>query len=267
MKTRAITGFFFIAVLIAAVLLGPYAFIPFFTVIGACSVYEFYKMVQTAETKPLFISGILSALVCLTLLGIVLLGLLPEKSLLWIFSVSFVLYIAALFRKSTAAVQDLAYTIFGILYAAIPFGVFICLGFISGSYDPYIPLGFLILLWTNDTGAYLAGKSFGKRKLFERISPNKTWEGFIGGLILAVVVSLNLGRYFESLLSWQWFTMAIIIGSFGTLGDLVESMIKRNTGVKDSGNILPGHGGLLDRFDGLLMAAPLVYIYLKIFVF
>lgn len=267
MKTRAITGFFFIAVLIAAVLLGAYAFISFFAIVGVYSVYEFYKMVQSEQTRPLLTTGILSAVVGLTLLGAVLLGFIDERSLLWLFSVVFVLYIAALFRKTSSAIQDISYTLFGMIYAALPFGIFISLGFVNGDYNPYIPLGFLILLWTNDTGAYLAGKSFGRRKLFERISPNKTWEGFVGGVVLAVVVSLNLARYFESLQTWQWLTMAIIIGTFGTLGDLVESMLKRNTGVKDSGNILPGHGGLLDRFDGLLMAAPLVYLFLKFFVF
>ncbi|WDF68791.1 phosphatidate cytidylyltransferase [Sphingobacterium oryzagri] len=267
MKTRAITGFFFIAVLIAVVLFGPYAFIPFFTLVGVYSVYEFYEMVQSGQTKPLWAIGIFSALLGLCLLSLVLLDMLATENLLWIFAFAFVLYIAALFRKTVSVIHDIAYTLFGLLYVAIPFGLFICLGFVSGTYDPYIPLGFLILLWTNDTGAYLAGKSFGRRKLFERISPNKTWEGFIGGLVLAVAVSLNLARYFDSLVSWQWLTMAIIIGSFGTLGDLVESMLKRNTGVKDSGKLLPGHGGLLDRFDGLLMAAPLVYLFLKFFVF
>jgi len=118
------------------------------------------------------------------------------------------------------------------------------------------------MLWANDTGAYLSGRSFGKHKLFERISPNKTWEGFIGGILLAVVIALNLEHYFGALSKWEWVTMAVIIGVFGTLGDLVESMLKRSLGVKDSGNILPGHGGLLDRFDGLLMAAPLVFFFL-----
>jgi phosphatidate cytidylyltransferase len=140
----------------------------------------------------------------------------------------------------------------------------VALGFIQGSFNPYIPLGFLIILWSNDTGAYLAGKSFGKHKLFERISPNKTWEGFVGGLILALFVGFNLAQYFGGLERWQWAVMAVIIAVFGTLGDLVESMLKRTLGVKDSGNILPGHGGLMDRFDGLLLAAPLVFLFLLV---
>ncbi|MNY33104.1 Phosphatidate cytidylyltransferase [compost metagenome] len=120
----------------------------------------------------------------------------------------------------------------------------------------------MILLWTSDTGAYLAGRSLGKHKLFERISPKKTWEGFIGGIVLAVLVSLCLAHYFETIPQWQWIIVAMIIAVFGTLGDLVESMLKRSLNVKDSGHILPGHGGLLDRFDGLLIAGPLVYLFL-----
>lgn len=266
MKTRAITGFFFIAVLIGAVLAGPYAFLPFFALIGACSVYEFYKMVHNDQTKPFFFIGSFSALVALIILSLVLLGYMPNGSLVGLVTIIFLLYLSALFRPSASPIQDISYSLFGLTYAALPFGIFMAIGFVEGTYNAYIPLGFLILLWTNDTGAYLAGRSFGRRKLFERISPNKTWEGFFGGVLLAVAVSWNLAHYFQTLTSLQWMCVALIIGVFGTLGDLVESMLKRNCGVKDSGSILPGHGGLLDRFDGLLMAAPLVYIFLKFIV-
>ncbi|WP_437919428.1 phosphatidate cytidylyltransferase [Sphingobacterium sp. LRF_L2] len=267
MRTRAITGFFFIAVLIGAVLFGAYSFLTFFSIIGTASVYEFYKMVQAKDKKPLIFLGTAAACFALVLWSLVILGIIGEKNLLWVLVMILFIYIAALFRKRSLPIEDISYSLFGIIYAAVPFGIFMSLGFINGIYNAYIPLGFLILLWTNDTGAYLAGRSFGRRKLFERISPNKTWEGFIGGVLLAVVVALNLAQYFGSLLGWQWVCMAFIIGIFGTCGDLVESMLKRNLGVKDSGNLLPGHGGLLDRFDGLLMAAPLVYMLLKFVVF
>lgn len=263
MKTRAITGFFFIVVLIGAVLLGSYAFVPFFSLVAACCVYEFYRMVHTEHTKPLVGLGVAVAALGLSLLGAVLLGFLPPAILALGIMAVLLLYIAALFRKTAHPIQDVAYSLFGIIYAAIPFMFFMALGFVADSYEAYIPLGFLILLWTNDTGAYLAGRSMGRRKLFERISPNKTWEGFIGGVLLAVVAAVILSHYFGILPLWCWVGMALIVGIFGTLGDLVESMLKRNLGVKDSGNILPGHGGLLDRFDGLLMAAPFVYLFLR----
>jgi len=263
MKTRAITGFFFIVILIGAVLLGPYVFVSLFSLIATCCVYEFYRMVHTENTQPLLFIGVGVAAVGLALVGSTLLYLLPYSVLPFGIVAVLLLYIAALFRKTAHPVQDVAYSIFGLMYAAVPFIFFMELGFLENTYNAYVPLGFLILLWTNDTGAYLAGKSLGRRKLFERISPNKTWEGFIGGVLMAVITGIILSRYFGVFPLWNWVCMALIIGIFGTFGDLVESMLKRNIGVKDSGNILPGHGGLLDRFDGLLMAAPLVYLFLK----
>src|SRR5690606_3819133 len=141
---------------------------------------------------------------------------------------------------------------------------FFALGFLDGEYNHRLPLGFMLILWGNDTGAYLVGKFLGKRRLFERISPKKTWEGLIGGILFALITSLILASVFAVLSSWQWVGMAVLISIFGTFGDLVESMLKRSQQVKDSGTLLPGHGGLLDRFDGLLLAAPMVFALLKI---
>ncbi|PRD46457.1 phosphatidate cytidylyltransferase [Sphingobacterium haloxyli] len=263
MKTRAITGFFFIAVLIGAVLLGPYVFVSLFSLIATYCVYEFYRMVHTQHTQPLVFLGVGVTALGLVLVDMVLLDLLPYAILPLGVTAVLLLYIAALFRKTVHPMQDVAYSLFGLIYAAIPFVFFMSLGFVNGIYNAYIPLGFLILLWTNDTGAYLAGRSIGRRKLFERISPNKTWEGFFGGAVFAALAGFVLSHYFAILPMWCWVCMGLIIAIFGTLGDLVESMLKRNVGVKDSGNLLPGHGGLLDRFDGLLVAAPLVYLFLK----
>lgn len=262
MLTRAITGFFFIAVLIGAHLLGPFVFVSFFALIGVWCLYEFFGIVRSDAVKPMVLLGLLAMAVLGTLIGLHCLGLIPFIKV-WLFVPFFsALFIYALFQKRSTPFSDIGYTILGIVYAGIPFLFFVALGFVKGSFNYYIPLGFLLILWSNDTGAYLAGRSFGKRKLFERISPNKTWEGFIGGVVLAVAVAFNLEQYFGSLSKWEWASMALIISVFGTLGDLVESMLKRSLGVKDSGNILPGHGGLLDRFDGLLMAAPLVFLFL-----
>lgn len=263
MKTRAITGFFFIIVLVGAVLIGSQSFIPFFSLIALVALSEFYKIVKTESVTPLNRLGIAIAVLQLVIIGLYLFDYIAIKHLLIPLLGLFSVYITALYRKTVNPIQDIAMTITGILYTVFPFICFIFLGFIDGTYNPHLPLGFLILLWTNDTGAYLSGKSFGRRKLFERISPNKTWEGFIGGIILAAVVALNLARYFNTLTTWQWLCVGLIVAVFGTLGDLVESMLKRNYGVKDSGNILPGHGGVLDRFDGLLIAAPLVYVFLN----
>lgn len=262
MLTRAITGLFFIVVLIGALLLGEVVFVTFFSLVGLGALYEFYGIVKSEENNPNSLIGLIAGGALAVLIGLHCLGYIPFSKV-WLFIPLFSLvFILSLFQKSKQPFNDIGYTLVGIIYACIPFLFFVALGFISGTFNHYIPLGFLIILWANDTGAYLSGRSFGKRKLFERISPNKTWEGFIGGVLFAMLIALNLEQYFGSLQKWEWVTVAAIIGVFGTLGDLVESMLKRSLGVKDSGSILPGHGGLLDRFDGLLIAAPLVFLFL-----
>jgi phosphatidate cytidylyltransferase len=133
---------------------------------------------------------------------------------------------------------------------------------LSGPYHYGVVLGFLVILWLNDTGAYFVGSLIGKHKLFERISPGKTWEGSAGGAFFAVLTAWGISFIFKQLDGMQWMILAILIVISGTLGDLVESMLKRSLGIKDSGTILPGHGGLLDRFDAVLLSAPFVFVYL-----
>lgn len=262
MLQRAITGFFFIVILVGVTLLGQEVFIVFYTLLGLGCLWECYTLFRREEVRPLHYWGLLTALVLGVLLGLHCVGLIPFARLWLIIPFLSAVYFIVLFQRRVKPFDDIAYTNLGLGYAYLPFLFFVALGFIHGAFNPYIPLGFLIILWSNDTGAYLSGKSFGRRKLFERISPNKTWEGFLGGVLLALLVAINLEQYFGGLEKWQWASVALIIGIFGTLGDLVESMLKRSLGVKDSGNILPGHGGLMDRFDGLLLAAPLVFLFL-----
>jgi phosphatidate cytidylyltransferase len=123
------------------------------------------------------------------------------------------------------------------------------------------------MLWANDTGAYIFGVKFGKKRLFERHSPKKSWEGFFGGVATSIAVAYILAQYFTSYSLLNWVTMATLISCFGTMGDLVESMFKRSIEIKDSGKILPGHGGLLDRFDGLLLSAPVVFVYIYLITY
>jgi phosphatidate cytidylyltransferase len=147
----------------------------------------------------------------------------------------------------------------------VPFSFFHALAFVNGHFNFHFPLAFLLMLWTNDTGAYLSGRFLGRTKLFERHSPKKTWEGFIGGALLTIGTATLLSHYFSDVHWRQWASMAVYISLVGTFGDLVESMFKRSINIKDSGGILPGHGGLLDRFDGLLLSAPLVFAFLYLF--
>jgi phosphatidate cytidylyltransferase len=135
----------------------------------------------------------------------------------------------------------------------------------SLSFSPGIVIGFFFLIWANDSGAYLAGVSFGRHKLFERISPKKTWEGFIGGFVLALFVSWFLSGWLGVIGKYEWAIVSVIISIAGTFGDLLESMLKRSLDVKDSGSFLPGHGGFLDRFDSTIISFPLVYLFISLF--
>ena len=135
----------------------------------------------------------------------------------------------------------------------------------KGFYDPSIILGCFILIWVNDSFAYIVGKSFGKQKLFYSISPHKTVEGFLGGLLFCCISASIVSRYIdETLTTPNWLIIAIIVSVFGTLGDLIESKLKRESNVKDSGKIIPGHGGILDRLDSIIFASPYIYLYLKL---
>jgi len=265
MRTRAITGLFFVIVVLASIVFNAYLFTGFFLVLSACCLYEFYRIVGDANGKPNALLGLLFGVLAFGVYGGYQLGDLSPNCLLLVIPLAALVWIVPLYQKD----QDnpftgIAYTFLGVIYIVLPFVSFLSLGFLTGAYNYRLPLGFMLILWGNDTGAYLMGRFFGRRRLFERISPKKTWEGLIGGILLALVVSSVLALYYPVISVWQWVGMALLISVFGTFGDLVESMLKRSRQVKDSGSILPGHGGLLDRFDGLLLAAPVVFVWLKL---
>jgi phosphatidate cytidylyltransferase len=273
MKTRAITGFIFVIVMIGSLLLGQYVFGAFYLVLGAFALYEFYSLVGQNTAQPDVPAGLINGLLLFSGFALlilsdnmtlpVLLGYKATHSLLLLLPLtSAAVFIRQLFRRYDRPFNNIAYTYLGIVLVIVPFTFFYALAYLKGGFNFHYPLAFLVLLWANDTGAYLVGRRFGKTKLFERHSPQKTWEGFIGGIAISVVAALVIGHFYADLLWNQWASVAILISCFGTLGDLVESMFKRSINVKDSGGILPGHGGLLDRFDGLLLAAPVVYVYL-----
>ena len=264
MKTRAITGFFFVAVMLASVFFGAYAFTAFFLILSVLSLEEFYKLVRTEEVKPQSLLGLLLAV---SLYIPVALYFLKDEPLLYVLicvPLAVLIIVYELFRNKSKPFHNIAYTIFGVLFAFLPFCFFYGMAFNDGEYSSHYPLAFLILLWSSDTGAYLAGTSMGKHKLFERHSPKKTWEGFGGGLFTSLLAAGIISIYFKELSIQHWLAISAIIVVAGTLGDLSESMLKRSLSAKDSGSLLPGHGGLLDRFDGLLLAAPLVFVYLQL---
>ncbi|QJD96344.1 phosphatidate cytidylyltransferase [Mucilaginibacter robiniae] len=272
MKTRAITGLFFIAVMLGSFFAGHYVFAAFYLLLSLLCLQEFYKLVKQAGINPNVGAGILNA--GLLYVAFALLSYssdptnvgftFPVNKLVFLLPVTMGSILALeLFKEQPNPFTHIAYTFWGIIFAVVPFCFFHALAYVGHSgFNFHIPLAFMLMLWANDTGAYLTGRWLGRTKLFERHSPKKTWEGFIGGVLISAVVAFIISRYYPEM-SWRnWVSMAIIIGVVGTTGDLVESMFKRSINIKDSGGILPGHGGLLDRFDGLLLACPVVFAYL-----
>ncbi len=265
MKTRAITGFFFVIVMLASVLSGAAPFLLFFFLLSIFSLLEFYKIVQTDDVKPNIIGGLLLTAALFIPVILHFLADRPFSDILVAIPFSFLICFAELYRKGKKPFHSVAYTFFGLVMVIVPFIFYTSMAFMGGDYNAHISMSFLILLWSSDTGAYLAGRALGKNKLFERHSPKKTWEGLFGGLVLSLLAAFIIGLYFRELPLYLWALCSVIIVLCGTAGDLFESMLKRSMDIKDSGSILPGHGGLLDRFDGLLMSAPLVYVVLHYF--
>lgn len=255
--------------MLASVLLGGTVFTLFYLVLSLLSLSEFYKLVKKAEVKPHLLLGYLAGLFLFGGLAARQFFNLDSKYLLLIIPAIFGVFIAELYRKEKNPFTNIGYTFLGLILVMIPFSFYYALGFIKDSevYNFHFPLAFMLMLWASDTGAYLFGRKLGKNKLFERHSPKKTWEGFAGGVFVSVLVGLIVSFFFKEVNGFVWAGMAVLIVCFGTIGDLVESMLKRSLDVKDSGTLLPGHGGLLDRFDGLLIAAPIVFAYLYLVLY
>lgn len=264
MKTRAITAFFFTIVMLGSIFLGSYAFTGFYLILSIVALLEFYKLVKMGGIRPHRNIGVLVATILFLITAAYHFLQFETKFLLLVVPLIFSVFISELYKKSKIPFANISYTFVGFIYVTIPFCFFYSLGFLADilTYDYHLPLAFLLMLWANDTGAYLFGVKFGKRRLFERHSPKKSWEGFFGGMLTSIAVSFGIFKLFPEMNFPTWAGMAILISCFGTLGDLVESMLKRSLDAKDSGSFLPGHGGFLDRFDGLLIAAPVVYVYL-----
>jgi len=179
------------------------------------------------------------------------------------------LLVAELYAKQKDPINNWAYTMLSQMYIALPFSLLNVLAFTARpdgqvAFNTLLPLSVFVFLWLNDTGAYCVGSLLGRHKLFPRISPAKSWEGSIGGAVVVLAAAYAIGYYIDGLMltPWQWLGLGLVVAVFGTWGDLVESLFKRTLGIKDSGNILPGHGGMLDRFDSSLLAIPAAVVYL-----
>jgi len=271
--TRALTGLVFVITIAGS---AYFDFNIFSFIVGLYAVLamrEFYKLISTEEAKPLIILGIIVGLCIyiITFLNVkcVILKKHAEIFYVSVFVLSMFVFLIELYRHSSLPFLNIAYTFFGVIYIAIPFSMLISFSAFEKEYNAvsYQVLGYFLILWSYDTFAYLTGMKFGKHRLFERISPKKSWEGVIGGALFAFLSAYLMSAFFSPYSLSHWCIIALIIIIFGTFGDLVESMLKRSLNMKDSGTILPGHGGILDRFDAVFISAPFVFLYLEISVF
>jgi phosphatidate cytidylyltransferase len=256
--------------------LHPVSFFLTGLVLLAGSQYEYYLMIRNTGVRPQMVPGIITGITAYVLSTLIASGVIPKNSFLVLIPMILIIMVVELYRKQEKPFDSLAHTFFSVLYIAIPFSMFPFSAFSrtgldsllpheSISFSPGIIVGFFILLWANDTGAYLTGISFGRHRLMERISPKKTWEGFVGGTVIAAVVAWLLSGWLGVVGRSSWIIISLIISIAGTYGDLAESMFKRSLGVKDSGTIMPGHGGFLDRFDSTFTSFPLVFLFILLF--
>ncbi|CCY03376.1 phosphatidate cytidylyltransferase [Prevotella sp. CAG:924] len=272
---RSITGVLFVAIMVAG-FLSPRAMVFLFALITGLTLWEYTGLVNGLDNVQVnrFISTVAGVYFFLAVAGWRT-GIVNNFVVMVPYLLTIVyLFISELYTKNKNAINDWAYTMLGQMYIALPFSMINILAFEmapdqSGvSYDTMLPLSVFIFLWVNDSGAYLTGSLLGRHKLFPRISPGKTWEGSIGGGILVIAVAallgylVNRGVDVPRLSIPGWMGLGLVIAVVGTWGDLVESLFKRTLGIKDSGNILPGHGGMMDRFDSSLMAIPAAVLYL-----
>lgn len=273
---RSITGVIFVAAVVTC-FLRPEAMILLFALITGLTVWEYTGIVNNIEnvTVNRFLATVAGVYLFFGVAGFCS-GIVPSAVFIPYLLTVVYMFISELYTKAPNPINNWAYTMLSQMYIALPLSMLNVLAFRGTAdgvvYTSLLPLSVFIFLWTNDTGAYLSGSLFGKHKLFPRVSPGKSWEGSIGGGILVIVVAALIGMYENSdmhtanaevsLSVVQWIGMGLVVVFFGTWGDLVESLFKRTIGIKDSGNILPGHGGMLDRFDSSLMAIPAAVIYL-----
>lgn len=272
---RTITGAFIVIFVLGGLWLHPISFFIVGAVMLAGTQKEYYTMVRSTGIRPQVITGIITGFLVYFISTLVAMKVIPRESYLILIPIMSVIMVVELYRKTDKPFDSLAHTFFSILYTAIPFSMFPYSAFSRTGLQPLIPfngwefspgilIGFFLLLWANDTGAYLVGSAIGKHRLMERISPKKSWEGFFGGMLLTLVVARLLSDVLGVVDLKGWIIIAVIISVAGTFGDLIESMLKRSVGFKDSGSIMPGHGGFLDRFDSVVIAFPLVYLYIAL---
>jgi phosphatidate cytidylyltransferase len=265
--TRTAVGGVYILLILLGILGGRFSFLAVFGIITGMGLFEFYRMVEKNTSHAIskifnIASGMLIFFGVFLFLEEIALHALPVLVLLYLL----ILFMSGVFLPRNDIFHAIIYSVFGQMYVTMPLSLLMFVSYQFGStvegYHYALVMALFVLIWVNDTGAYLVGSLFGKHSLNKRISPKKSVEGFIGGIVFTILASFVLFQFYSEYPLVFWIGFAAVIALFGTLGDLFESLIKRTYAVKDAGQIMPGHGGILDRIDSLLIAVPAVYLYL-----
>lgn len=262
---RTLSGIIYLTVIIGSLIIGPFTFGALFLIIGILALHEFYSLLDIPSKNTLSLTGKIGGAVIFILGFLVASGVLHAGFLAMFAALPLTLFIVALYSERNDAAM-IGKIMLGIMYIMLPLTTAWYVAYYeSGVYSHRIILGVLILIWINDTGAYVAGSLFGRHKLFPRISPKKSWEGFAGGTFFTLVAALGMRYIFQtSLMTADWVIIGLLTCIIAVYGDLTESMFKRGADKKDSGTLIPGHGGILDRFDSILFVIPVVFMYLMI---
>lgn len=267
LHTRTIWGFLFASVLTAAIICGPLSFALIFLILSVFALREFYTLCREGGYSPQVYPGLIAGALLFLLSYLTARQTINYKAFYSILPIIYAFPVYELFRKKKDPIANLALTAFGLIYVTLPFSLLNFLAFSETDglvrYHYELLISLFIFVWASDSGAYILGVRFGRHRLFERISPKKSWEGLFGGIFTSLIAAWILTLIFPQYPPHLLVIMAILVVIAGTVGDLVESMIKRSIGVKDSGKFMPGHGGLLDRFDSILLASPAIYFVFR----
>lgn len=263
-QQRAITAFFFVIAMIGGTLWHSNSYILLYSIIAILSAWEFLR-IALGEHKTYQIPGLITALIPIAMVvGSMYFNLPDIATISVVGGALFLIFLASLGYTKGNPFAPIAQIALATIYIGWPMSLAIKIGFMQGSFTPWILLGVIFIIWMNDSGAYMVGSRIGKTAFAKRISPNKTWEGTVGGWVVSVGTAALLSHFVGILPLSTWLIIGITVAILGALGDLVESMLKRNFGIKDSGTLLPGHGGFLDRFDSFIFVMPFVYFILYI---
>ncbi|WP_430811508.1 MULTISPECIES: phosphatidate cytidylyltransferase [unclassified Carboxylicivirga] len=262
---RTVTGIVFVGAVAGSIYIHPLAFFLVCLLVAVVGMLELGRLLQIKYGNLNLVPALILGITFQMLVFLDTQGYMDRSGYVVLMPLIWLPFVYELFKGGENPFQRIAISLMVPVYVALPLSFLFLTGCVNGSFQPIILLGFFILVWSNDSGAYLVGVTLGRHKLFERISPKKTWEGFFGGVLFTLAAAFIIASISDAASLYVWMGAGLIVSVFGTLGDLVESMLKRNVGIKDSGSVLPGHGGVLDRFDGVLFAAPMVFALFVLF--